>query len=188
MRKIIFFILILFTCCLSQQLNAQSWNRGTKAFSFGVGGTVFRHINNDYYGFSFWRTLGLLSVQGEFAVHEYVGVGFITGLGFAGSSFRYHNEIAIPLGVVGNFHFWQLIEKNSGKDLRGDKLDLYVGLSLGSGFATFFGEGENYNFALLFIGPHVGVRYYFTDNIGVMGEFGYGKSWINAGVVIKTGN
>ena len=74
--------------------------------------------------------------------------------------------------------------------MHSDKLDLYGGVNIGSGFAALFYDGpgnENSSdlVALLFIGPQVGVRYYFSDSFGVNAEVGYGKSWVNAGIVFK---
>ncbi|MBP6730828.1 MAG: hypothetical protein KA149_02150 [Chitinophagales bacterium] len=186
-----------------QTINAQAWDKSTKVLSLGVGGSNFAHIysGSSYYGrySSFNSPLtAQLNFQGEFGVHDYVGVGFTTGLGggpgynwgrgyygyYYGSS---AGELTVPVGFIANFHFFQLIADKTGKDIHSDKLDVYAGASLGSGIAAQFDNNGAHVVPIAFGGIHVGVRYYFNDRIGVNGELGtpYGKSFVNAGVVFK---
>ena len=149
-----------------------------------------------------------MTVQGEFAVHKYVGVGFTAGIGGrAGSgalyvpgyiytgyySYGWYPEFNIPIGAIANFHFYQLIADkiSNGDRMHADKLDIYAGLNLGTGVAIHpgivdaYGVKHSYVDALAFGGVQVGARYYFTDKIAVFGEFGYGKTWANAGITFK---
>jgi hypothetical protein len=193
--------------------------KGSKTLLLGIGGsnmfTIFSKKSDAYLGYddyfygarSFFTPLsGGISVDGEFGVHNYVGVGFHTGFfgsrsiyssGFfgrlAGYDYTYtYSGLYIPLGVIVNFHFYQLIEDKTSKDIHGDKLDLYVGANLGSGVAIAVptrdlkNDGGKTSFgALAYGGVQFGVRYFFNPKIGVFAEVGYGKTFANGGIAFK---
>ena len=118
-------------------------------------------------------------------MHQYVGIGFTTGLGGAQNNYYLWNgELNFPIGVLANFHFYQLIADKTGKNIHSDKLDVYAGINAGSGLAIEFGGG-NTVVPLAFGGFQVGGRYYFTSTLGVYAEVGYGKSIITGGLVFK---
>jgi hypothetical protein len=184
-----------FLLCISTALlitsfsNAQAFENGGKYLSLGLGGANFWHLGSGIgpgIGFAYTPITGQINVQMEFGVHEYVGVGFTTGMGGAAPLGIYAPEFNIPVGAIANFHFWQLIANKTGKgaQLQSDKLDLYAGLNLGTGVGLILGGGVTPT-ALFFVGPQVGVRYFLTEKIAVNGELGYGKSWVNGGIVIK---
>lgn len=203
MRKILFAVLVGLLSTLSiKNVHAQAWEKDTKVISINIGGASYFHPNKNFTNSSLSTVTGQLLVQGEFGVHEYVGVGFSAGFG-GGAGVRpfgrwayygyygqyYRNgisEINIPIGALANFHFYQLIADKTGADIHSDKLDIYAGVSIGSGVA-FMNPGRSGDFIapLAYGGPHVGIRYYFTDKIAVNGEFGYGKTFANAGIVFK---
>lgn len=174
--------------------NAQAWQKSTKVLALGVGGSYFWHIGNYYrttlgvryyYGYG-WGLTGQLNFQGEFGIHKYVGIGFTTGVGGrAGWIYTSTGEVNWPAGVIANFHFYQLIADKTGKNIHADKLDIYAGVNVGSGIAAVFFPGETQILPIFFAGPQVGVRYYFSKRVGVNGEVGFGKSWVNAGLVFK---
>jgi len=153
---------------------------------FGKGGFGrYGGYNYGGYNYGFWYS-GTLSVQAEFGVHDYVGVGITTGIG--GRNYRGAGNggvLYVPIGIVANFHFYQLIEDKSSKDIHGDKLDIYAGLNVGSGLAVNLVKNNNSVNGLLFVGPQVGVKYFFKPKIGVYAEIGYGKSIMEAGVSFK---
>ena len=156
---------------------------------FGKGGFNSYLGSRGYYGLgAFWYS-GTLSVQAEFGVHDYVGVGLVTGLGgraYGRSSFYGGGGVLyVPVGVLANFHFFQLIADKKGLGI-GDDLDLYVGLNFGTGLGVNLSKGGGNSVGgIIFAGPQFGVKYFFTDKIGVYSEFGYGKSIFEAGVSIK---
>lgn len=160
--------------------------------SFGKGGFNSYFGGRSYYGYgyglgygAFWYS-GTLSVHAEFGVHDYVGVGIVTGIG--GRAYRGSGNggvLYVPVGVQANFHFYQLIEDKTSKDIHGDKLDLYAGLNVGSGLAVGFPANSNTIGGLLFVGPQVGVKYFFKPKIGIYAEVGYGKSVFEAGISFK---
>src|ERR1043165_4324650 len=187
MKKIVFaaFIALGFTLC-SQNTQAQAWEKSSKVLSLGLGGSDFVHIysGNAYYGWGAWNAplTGQFNFQGAFGVHDYVGIGFTTGIGGRGGYWSgYAGEINVPAAVLANFHFYQLIADKTGKDIHSDKLDIYEGVALGAGVAAqFFNNGGSQVVPIVIGGVHAGVRYYFTDKFGVNGEIGtpYGKGFI----------
>ena len=151
--------------------------------AFGKGGFYSYSGGRGYYGRgAFWYS-GTLSVQAEFGVHDYVGVGLVTGIG--GRALGGGGALYVPVGILANFHFFQLIADKKGLGV-GDKLDVYAGLNFGTGLGVGFSRGGGSDVSgIIFAGPQFGVKYFFTDKIGVYGEFGYGKSIFEAGVSIK---
>lgn len=193
----------------------QAFDASTKIISIGLGGSSMYHIPsgyNAYYANSYFSPItGELTVQGEFAVYKYVGVGFSAGIGgraAGGAAFLpgyygyyghpgyytgYYSEFNVPVAVIANFHFYQLIadKVSNGDRLHADKLDIYAGVNLGSGVAIHPGyvdaNGNKHTAidALAYGGVQLGARYYFTPKIAVFGEFGWGKTWANAGITFK---
>ena len=195
MKKILSIMMLVSTMLFSADYaSAQAWQRNSKVISLGFGASQFFHFDNYYYKNSndgrnrswYWPITGQLNVQGEFGVHKYLGLGFTTGVGGRG---RYGNnntgEFNIPIGVIFNFHFYQLIADKKSKAKHADKLDMYFGASAGSGIAIAYYKDFRRARPIGFGGVHYGIRYYFNDKIGINGEFGFGKSLANIGVVFK---
>ncbi len=91
----------------------------------------------------------------------------------------------VPIAVRGSYHVNELL------NLGNDKLDLYGGLALGyylSSYTTPYGSGSIYSDAYgskVFLGAHVGGRYYFKPNLGGFAELGYGAAALKIGVAFK---
>ena len=188
----------------TNQTQAQAWERNTRVLSLGFGASQFFHVDNYYYGHYYdgnprnsngwyWPMTGQLNFQGEFGIHKYVGLGFTTGFGGRGAWInRFPGEVNIPIGMICNFHFYQLIaDHHTDKNLHADKLDIYVGASIGSGIAfTYYPQYPDYPSTtriapIAFGGLYAGVRYYFKPKVGVNLELGFGKSIVNAGFAFK---
>ena len=176
-----------------QSAHSQAWEKSTKVLTLGVGASNFYHLDGYYYGRpglryrSYSPTTGQLNFQGEFGIHKYVGLGFLTGIGGrAGWTKNYRGTWNIPLGMLANFHFYQLISDNTSKNIHADKLDIYAGLSFGSGVAfTYYDNAVVRAIPILYGGPHVGIRYYFAPKVGVTAEAGFGKHIVNVGFAFK---
>ncbi len=202
MKKLVYATMIcLAVLATTTTTNAQAWTKDSKVLSLGLGASQFFHIYpgglrvNNYsiynpYGYSYLNNssfvTGQLNFMGEFGVHDYVGVGFITGIGGGTGLGWYYSypEVNVPVGVLANFHFYQLIADKTGKDIHADKLDIYAGVNVGSGVAVQFWGSENQIVPLAWGGVQVGARYYFTDKVGVNVELGYPKL-VHGGVVFK---
>jgi hypothetical protein len=193
--------------------------KGSKTLLVGLGGsnmfTIFSKSSNVYdedFGFGSYSPIsGGISVDGEFGIHKYVGIGFHTGIfgarniyggfGFASRILDLDFDdsyagIYIPVGIIANFHFYQLIEDKTSKDIHGDKLDLYVGANLGSGVALAIlkkkyvdsftsNEDKVIPGALVYGGIQFGVKYFPKPKLGIFAELGYGKTFANGGVCFK---
>ncbi|KAA5542508.1 hypothetical protein [Adhaeribacter rhizoryzae] len=91
-------------------------------------------------------------------------------------------------GARGSYHLGDLLKELGMSE---DKFDPYAGLSLGIRTASYKDNVgiENYDSpyssASVFLGGHVGTRYYFSDKIGGFGEVGYGVSALRLGVTFK---
>lgn len=208
MKKLLTILAISALTLTAQVSHAQAFNRSTKMITIGLGAADMFHIPvgyGTYYNAFYAPLTGQLNVTGEFAVHKYVGVGFTTGIGGRAGGARlgafgvyrgFYPEFNIPIGALANFHFYQLIADKKNKDIKQDKLDVYVGLALGTGIAIHPGgyydgfgnyRGGAFNDVLFFVSPHAGVRYYFTPSIAVNGEIGWGRDIIAAGITFNLG-
>lgn len=183
--------------------------KGSNTISLGIGASnAFTFFPKNGKGLKYWSApiYGTISIQEEFGVHKYVGVGYTIGVGIAANmDGLFHSSIlgglsgipasnwgiSVPVGVIANFHFYQLIEDKTKKNIHGDKLDIYAGANLGAGPAISFPRkkvnpnGKSDFGFVIFGGLQVGVRYYVKPKLGIFAEFGFGKSLVNAGVSFK---
>lgn len=176
-------------------LSAQAFYKGQTNLSMGLAGSSsWQFINSRAFG----TLSGGTQLQMEWGIHDYVGLGFTTGIqggrmgvwGFWGGGPGF---ISIPAGVVANFHFYQLIADKTSKNIHADVLDIYAGANLGSGLA-FYPHNRSNNkstapvaAAMIWGGAHAGIRWYFKPQWALNGEVGFytGKSFINVGVTYK---
>ena len=199
MKKLLYVTVLAAFILTAQNTQAQAWEKGTKVLGIGFGASQFFHIDanaSNYYGNFYQPVTGQLNFQGEFGVHDYVGVGFTTGIGGRAGYYRTYGyfgyygsygslgEVNVPIGVLANFHFFQLIADKTGKDIHADKLDVYAGVNAGSGVAVAFYSNTNHIFPIAFGGVQAGARYYFTEKFGVNLEVGYPKL-VHGGIVFK---
>jgi hypothetical protein len=194
MKKIVAALALILCMATTLSTKAQAWERNSKVLSIGFGGANFIHFDpNGYYGprYGYSRLTGQFTFQGEFGIHKYVGLGFTTGVGGGTGWYGYYPELNVPIGFIANFHFYQLIEDKTSRDIHGDKLDIYAGLNVGSGFAVVYDRGPGprpratFITPLFFVGPTVGLRYYFVPKVGLNAEFGYGKTLAQIGFSFK---
>ena len=213
MKKIVYcklfaLILVFIIGVQSNALKAQAFGgKGSKQFLIGLGMVEYNTwYPEDGTGLKgrFSPLSGIFNFQGEFGVGQYVGIGFALGVNYS-SRVRnnwpgyvapiygnYKDEfwsIGIPVSVIGNFHFLQLINDKAGKNFA-EKLDVYAGLSLGAGPSFLVPRKGFKNLGgdvgvMIFGGPHVGIRFFPADKLGIYLEAGYGKSYLNGGVCFK---
>ncbi len=178
------------------QDGTRSFYKGQTNFSLGLAGSTMWHFHNGNAGAAL---SGGTQFQMEWGIHKYVGLGFSTGIqggrygwafaGFGGGP----GFIAIPAGVVANFHFYQLIADKVSSNIHADVLDIYGGVNLGSGVAFYPNNRNNSGYgnapvsALIWGGAHAGIRWYFKPRWALNGEIGFytGKSFITAGVTYR---
>ncbi len=164
MKTILLFFVSAFFYLVAHQAVAQ-FNKGDKLLNLGIG------VNSYYNG-------GIpLSASLEVGISDVISLG--GGLDFLTYNYNVsgvnYGFTAIYIGGRGSYHFNQLLELNV------KELDVYGGASLG--FRNFSwrdknnvtGLSNNYGSGL-FLGIHVGARYYFAPKVGVFLEVGAGGS------------
>jgi hypothetical protein len=189
---IVLFVLVLALAIPSKSKAQAFGGKGSKAFLVGIGfsnyPTFFTENNVGLKG-SFSPFAFNVGVQGEFGIHDYVGLGFTAGATFAGSLssnpglgnafYSNYSNIGIPIGMIGNFHFLQLIADKTGGSFA-ESMDVYAGLAIGAGPSFAIpkaGTNVEGDVGVLFLGEvHVGIRYYFNEKLGVFAEVGQGRS------------
>ena len=184
MKKLLLSLLVV-VFSLTQLLAQEStFKQGDKVLNIGIG------LGSTLYTGSYYKAgIPPLSASLEFGVKDGVldkgsiGVGGYLGFSsykwdYSGWGWKYSNFI---LGVRGLFHY-PLV----------NKLDTYTGVLLGYTIATSKEYGTpifGYNYSATSGGVvgawFVGARYYFSDKFAVMGELGYGITYLNLGIALK---
>jgi len=151
--------------------------QGSKVLNLGVG------FGSTYYSSYYTSQTPALSASFEVGVKDGVidkgSIGVGGYLGYSSAKWTdYYKTSNIIIGARGSFHY-PLV----------DKLDTYTGLLLGyniysytdySGFTGLHGSNGGLTLAWF-----AGARYYVSNNFAVMGEIGYGISYLTLGVAFK---
>jgi len=138
-------------------------------------------------------SIGPLGVRFEYMLSDVVGIGADLGyvntyvewrdVGFSGSTYNYKvSAPKIHALLRMNFHFTQH-----------DKVDAFGGFGVGYRNRTFKFESNDPDYtggkveSLIPVGLRlcIGVRYFFTENIGVGTEFGLGGPLLSFGVSVR---
>lgn len=167
---------------------------------FGFGNNYARS------SYSYTRSLPLFNISGDYGITQDVSIG--ASIGFAGYTEKYSNiESWKNNGVWYSYNYtdtykWRRYIVGArgayhlGKYIDIDKLDVYGGLMLGVYFSKYSYKTDspnpwhnvyyvNHRYSGLAWAFFAGARYYFTDKIGIYGEFGYGYTLSNIGLAIK---
>jgi len=161
-----------------------AFNKGDKVLNLGIGvGSAW------YTGYGFTTLVPPISGSFEIGVADNVidkgviGVGAYLGYFLNKYTYPIDNEgwkfSNLFIGARGNFHY-PLV----------DKLDTYLGLTVGinsvseSSFGGYTGPSYSSYGGLRFAG-FLGARYYFKETFAVMGELGYGVTYLNLGIALK---
>ena len=161
--------------------------KGQSIYSLSVGAFNYFHLKKSNVGFAnAGNAYGLIG-QGEYGVHEYIGVGWQVNAGWSPGVFT-TNRFYTSLGMSVNFHFYRLIDDKVDADIFSDQLDIYFGLNVNGGIGVRAYNNSNNTdvFGVISAGPHLGVRWYpKAGNVGITAEAGYGKTYASFGVVFK---
>lgn len=189
-------LLIVLSIFISLTTEAQEFHTGTQVLSAGIG-------FGSNWGFGRGGTqTPALSVSYEQGIWDIDGPGVISLGGYIGhksykykynSPYYWYNEKLsyTIIGLRSAYHF-NMIDA--------DKLDLYAGAMLSFNLAKYkydygyhdpsYGYRQDFNRSNTY-GNHLGIsfyggaRYYFSDNMAVFGELGYGVAYLNIGVAFK---
>lgn len=181
-------LILLALCCVAFFVKAQdvtpTFAKGDKVANIGIGlGTGL----SSYYKMA----IPPISLSAEYGILDGIlekgSVGVGAYLGYSSYSYKYISdygwkESRLYIGPRGSFHY-PLV----------DKLDTYVGLSFGLSYYRYKYDDSYYSIFGDLSGSttdgysywFVGARYYFTDNMAVMAELGYGITYLNVGIAIK---
>ena len=180
---------------------SDAWEEGAKVVTIGYGfPNMTKTLFKTYEGFLDYKVSGIGPIHAKF---DY-GISDLIGLGL---SFRYSNSKVewsysdyddnnnlvnysegwkgSVIGVIAriNFHF-----------ATSEKLDPYAGIGMGYVARSFeyFNTQPGYINLVPFVFPipfgmelTTGIRYYFSDNVGVYAEVGIGGSIAQAGLALK---
>src|SRR5665647_2093777 len=177
MKKLLLSLLVVvftFTQLLSQE---STFKKGDKALNLGIG------FGSSYYGGFYTSHMPALSASLEVGVADgildkgSIGVGGYIGY-FSAKYSTYWKTTNFLIGARVSFHY-PLV----------NKLDTYTGLQLGYNvFSTKYydntyttgGSASTLQFAWF-----AGARYYFSNNIAVFAEVGYGVAYLTVGIALK---
>ena len=179
MKKSILFLALLFGGFYAA--NAQAFEKGSAALNAGIGiGTALGGLGNARPAISVALDYGMVDVGGPgvISVGGYIGnTGYTYKSGDYKSTWNYN-----VIGARCAYHYNGL---NNA-----EKYDLYAGLMLAYNMVKYKTNYENgidgntYGSGVGFSG-FIGGRYFFSNNLGVYGELGYGVSYLNAGISLK---
>lgn len=206
MKKLVFFLTFTVGAVFSNNVSAQAVEQGNVIFDGYYGfpnlyTTVFKtaYANSGTEVNLKINGIGPLGFRAEYMVADKMGVGI--DVGFNNSKITYQEEGYDPntnstvmydytfstqkLGVMAtlNYHF-----------LDNDKVDAYAAFGMGYGNRSFKFESTDPNYVEANISGlipvaskiSVGMRYFFTDNLGANLALGFGQGGIiNAGLSFK---
>ncbi|MFH2141746.1 MAG: hypothetical protein ABIJ97_04945 [Bacteroidota bacterium] len=187
MRKsIISFVMILMASI--SIVNAQ-FTKGNILISAGISFGDYWYFGNTVWVANTYNYLFIPPVVAklEIGVHEYLGIGAFGGIQYRKyknkiNSSYYHNYSYISGGVMGSFHFTQLLSENL--DLGNlEELDMYISTTVRLEFTqyqssyyydtatnTYITHTDNYIKPRF--GAGLGLRYYFAKNLAIFAELG----------------
>lgn len=177
MKKLLLVMLVAIFSLTQLIAQESTFNKGDKALNLGVG------FGSTYYGSFYSSHTPALSASFEVGVKDGVlekgSIGVGGYIGYSSATWtNYYKTSNIIIGARGSFHY-PLV----------DKLDTYTGLLLGYNIYSYkyesgyFGGGATSSG--LTLAWFAGARYYFTDKFAVLGEIGYGISYLTLGVSLK---
>ncbi len=113
----------------------------------------------------------------EVGVHEFITIGPFAA--YSRWSYPTRTRSFVNLGVRGSFHLSPLINDLLDGSIDERKIDFYASMISGIelrqyGASDTESVSDFLNNTRFFLGPVAGVRYYFTDQLGVFSEVGRG--------------
>ncbi|MDR1763271.1 MAG: hypothetical protein LBR64_04880 [Dysgonamonadaceae bacterium] len=184
MNKKLFLTVIFSVCLIAGAFAQDAFQKGDKVINLGVGLHSWLTINHADASFPpIGASLDYSLISGLLDDHAAIGVGGYVG--FASSKWHYsedlgYNLIDMVFGARGTFHY-QFV----------DRLDTYGGVLIGYDVVSKnnFGNGaivDNTNSKSSAVyGTFIGGRFYFTENIAVYAELGYGIAALELGLSYK---
>jgi hypothetical protein len=166
-----------------------------KLFSVSIASLMLFFVSTTGFSQAFSKSDKLLNAGLAIGTYGYGGIGFggtfefgVTDdisvgptVGYSGTTDSGYGFSVLSIGGRGSYHFNRLF------NLTNDKLDIYAGAGLGYrrvGYDNPYLVGYSYGSGVLLL-AHVGIRYYFSDKMGVYGEAGSGVGALQGGITFK---
>ena len=203
MKKAKLFLITICAAAITNNINAQSFEQGTMVTTLGYGFPSFgkawlNTVDETTYGNYNATGFGPLHFRFEYGVLDKLGVGLNVNFNTFGHEFDYetydNNFDPITYTYSEKITAVNFIVHVKGHWVTNDKLDLYSGIGFGYSIWNYTSDSNDpyYNFdsfsSPIVVGidiTGIGLRYYFTDNIGAYAEVGYAKSIMQVGVAAK---
>ncbi|MDP4218497.1 MAG: hypothetical protein Q8927_20040 [Bacteroidota bacterium] len=187
MKKV---LLLMTATCFAMTMHAQKFQRGTNIVSAGIG------LGSAILNYSGAAQTPALSLQYERGIWDMGGPGVVSLGGYVGykgysysggaSSYKFSEKWHYTVvGIRSAYHY---------TGLKVDNLDVYGGVMLAYNLLSYsysdnggggsFGNTGTYG-STVGLSLYVGGRYYFSDNLAVLAELGYGVAYLNAGIALK---
>lgn len=176
MKKVILILTIVFTASFAY---AQSFQKGTNVLNAGIG------FGSNLGGLGTGRPA--ISASFEHGQWEMSGPGVISIGGYIGNTGYTYKSAGYTqkwnytvVGARSAYHY------NGFKNA--EDLDVYGGLMLSYNIMNYKADnysGPNNYGGGIGISAYVGGRWFFSENLGVYAELGYGISTLNAGISYK---
>ena len=165
MKKVIAIVTFV---CFANLSNAQAFQNKGNYLSGGVG--------LDFYTVGY-RSLGPFMVTYARGITDLLGIGRI-GVGGGLAQTFYHDAFTKSYSrtsLIGRaaYHF----------EFDNEKMDVYAGVGLS--FHLFSGYKQSFTPVARYHYIFGGIRYYFTESIGVYGELGLGIASLMGGIVYR---
>ncbi|HLV42003.1 MAG TPA: hypothetical protein VKY37_06980 [Brumimicrobium sp.] len=176
---------------------AQEGYEGKRVYlDLGIGLSRYGIVNNfvyNSYGYDRY-SLPTLRANLTYGFNHFISGGLYAGYnhyGWKGNDTYYSNGTYYPyeykdrtshlsIGARATFHIWAFLNKQLDLGLGVDQLDLYASIMTGARIRTRTNVDKNLRTTSTNVSPHfgptVGAKYYFTNNMAVFVEAGYGSS------------
>lgn len=147
-----------------------------------------RNYSSFGYGYTYSGIIPGVTLNLDYNVHRYVGVGLFYALGFKSYKVNDISYLGHAFGVRTTFHWWQMLDDKSDKELFSDKIDFDIHAHIGGFLISEKNKMDNRKVNKLGVNAGVGFgfKYYFVKNFGAAIDFGYEEaSYAKLGVVAK---
>ena len=156
MKKLAVTLIIFISALIAGKAHAQAFQQGDKLLNLGLG-------LNSYYsgGVPFGASF-------EVGIDDDLSVG--ANVDYLSTSNYGYRFTALYFGGRGSYHFNRIL------NIKDEKFDLYAGAGLGY---RSFSWADSYNGISIdsygsgiYLGIHLGAKYYFSDTVGAFAEIG----------------
>ncbi|WP_044173634.1 hypothetical protein [Flectobacillus major] len=156
MKKLAVTLIIFISALIAGQVHAQAFQQGDKLLNLGLG-------LNSYYsgGVPFGASF-------EVGIDDDLSVG--ANVDYLSTSNYGYRFTALYFGGRGSYHFNRIL------NIKDEKFDLYAGAGLGyrsfSWADSYAGISIDAYGSGIYLGAHLGAKYYFSDTTGAFAELG----------------